>query len=1074
MVCPRSRSSRNLLSAFVSVFLLAVLACVLQGCAGTTGVQDPPPPADPTIGSLSVTSGPVGTPVTITGKNFGATQNGSTVKFNGTAATPTSWSAISVVVDVPAGATTGDVVVTVGGQASNGIAFTVTTAAPAITSLSVTSGPVGTPVTITGTNFGATQNGSTVKFNGTAGTPTTWSATSVVVDVPAGATTGDVVVTVGGQASNGIAFTVTTAAPSITSLSVTSGPVGTPVTITGTNFGATQNGSTVKFNGTAATPTSWSATSVVVPVPSGATTGNVVVTVGGQASNGIAFTVTTTPAPAITSLSVTSGAVGAPVTITGTNFGATQNGSTVKFNGTAGTPTSWSATSIVVPVPSGATTGNVVVTVGGQASNGIAFTVTTTPAPAITSLSVTSGAVGAPVTITGTNFGATQNGSTVKFNGTAATPTSWSATSIVVPVPSGATTGNVVVTVGGQASNGIAFTVTTVGGSISVAVTPNLGGATITQQIQLTAAVTNDVGAAGVTWSVSAGGTLSSQTTTSASFSAATAGVYTITATSVADVTVSATATIGVTDLGGVYSAHNDLARDGVNAHEYALTTANVNTSTFGRLFSCTVDGAVYAQPLWVANVNINGTNHNVVFVATEHDSLFAFDADANPCVLLWQVSLIDTNHGANSGEATVPSGPSGYLVGWGNGDITPEVGVTGTPVIDPTTNTLYVVSKSVSADQSTFYQRLHAIDITTGNEKFGGPENITPLITFSGSGDGGSIDLFNTQQENQRSGLALVNGVVYVVWASHEDRSPYYGWVVGFNASTLAVTSVLNVTPNVTYGGIWMAGGAPAADASNNLYLITGNGQFDVTSNGDDYGDSFLQLSGDLNISSFFTPSDQQNDNDNDRDFGSGGAAVVLNLTSGALQHLVIGGGKDGTLYLLNGDNMGGLGDSNARQNFPLGHGIFATGAFWNNNYYIAGIGGPLVSFSFNTSTNLFNPSVASQSSSTYGFPGATPSVSASGTNNGIVWALNSNAYCTPASHSCGPAVLHAYDATTLSTDLWNSSMVGSDAAGNAVKFTVPTVANGKVYVGDRGNNTGGTFGSTSISGQLDVYGLK
>ncbi|MGC2331271.1 MAG: hypothetical protein WA581_07455, partial [Candidatus Acidiferrales bacterium] len=589
-----------------------------------------------------------------------------------------------------------------------------------------------------------------------------------------------------------------------------------------------------------------------------------------------------------------------------------------------------------------------------------------------------------------------------------------------------------------------------------------------------TATVTNDVGAAGVSWSVSAGGTLTGQTTTAATFSAATAGVYTVTATSKADVTESAAATIGVTDLKGVYSYHNDLARDGVNAQEYVLTTSNVNTSTFGKRFSCTVDGAVYAQPLWVANLTINGAQHNVVFVATEHDSLFAFDADANPCVQLWSVSLIDTNHGANSGETTVPAGTSGNLVGQGYGDITPEVGVTGTPVIDPSTNTLYVVSKSMNSASTAFYQRLHAIDITAGGEKFGGPANITSSITYPGTGDGGSTVSFNTKTENQRSGLALLNGVVYIVWASHEDTPTYYGWVVGFNASNLAVTNILNVSPNVGYGGIWMGGGAPAADASNNLYLITGNAQFDVTSDGDDYGDSCLQLSSNLTISSFFTPSDEATDDADDHDFGAGGAAVVLNLTSGTLKHLVIGGGKDGTLYLLNGDSMGGLGDTNAWQNFNIGHGIFSTGAFWNDNYYIAGLNGPLISYSFNSSTDLFNTSVVSQSSTTYGFPGSTPSVSSTGSSNGIVWALNSSAYCTNQSKACGPAVLHAYDATTLTTDLWNSSMVAADAAGNAVKFTVPTVANGKVYVGTRGNNIGGAYGSTSVSGELDVYGLK
>src|SRR5689334_20828953 len=341
-------------------------------------VTVPPGPA-PILTSLNPAVGAVGTPVTIIGTGFGATQGASTVTFNGVAATPTSWSATSIVVPVPTGATTGNVVVTVDGGVSSGLAFTVGLP-PTVTSLSPTSGPVGTSVTITGTNFGATQGTSTVKFNGTTATPTSWSATSIAVPVPSGATTGNVVVTVGGLASNGVSFTVTVA-PSITSLSPTSGPVATSVTVTGTNFGATQGTSTVKFNGTTATPTSWSTTSIVVPVPAGATTGNVVVTVGGQASNGSAFTVK----PAITTLAPTSGVVGTSVTITGTTFGATQGASTVTFNGTSATPTSWSATSIVVPVPAGATTGNVVVTVSGQASNGSSFTVK----PAITTLAPT-------------------------------------------------------------------------------------------------------------------------------------------------------------------------------------------------------------------------------------------------------------------------------------------------------------------------------------------------------------------------------------------------------------------------------------------------------------------------------------------------------------------------------------------------------------------------------------------------------------------------------------------------------------------------------------------------------------
>ena len=897
----------------------------------------------------------------------------------------------------------------------------------------------------------------------------TIDASGMATTIQAGSTT---IGATFGTVSGSTTLTVVAAAPRITSLTPNTGTVGTAVTISGTNFGATQGTSTVTFNGTAATATSWSATSIGVTVPLGATTGNAVVTVAGQASNGVSFTVIVLPPPSITSLAPNTGAPGTAVTINGANFGATQGSSTVTFNGVTATATSWSATSIGVTVPSGATSGNVVVTVAGQASNGVSFTAIVPP-PSITSLTPNTGAVGTPVTISGANFGAAQGTNTVTFNGITATATSWSATSIAVTVPSGATTGNVVVTAGGQASNSLTFTVT----QISVSVTPVRGGATTTQLVQLTATVTNDVGGAGVSWTVSSGGMLSGQTTNTTNFSSATVGSYTITATSKADNTKSASATLAVTNLAGVFTYHSDLARDGSNTSEYALTLSNVKSATFGKLFSCTADGAIYAQPLWVANLTINGAQHNVVFVATQHESLYAFDADASPCVQLWHVNLIDSAHGGTTGETSVPSGVSGFLVGGTSGDITPEVGVTGTPVIDSSTNTLYVVSKSVVVPGPTFFQRLHAIDLATGSEKFSGPVAIS--ATYPGTGDGSTTDTFNPGLQNQRPGLALANGIVYIAWASHEDVGgvhPYYGWVIGYNASTLSQVSVLNVAPNVGAGGIWMGGGAPAADSSGNLYLITGNAYFDANSStppNNDYGDSFLQLSSGLKITSYFTPTDQDLDRQLDSDFGAGGSAVVLNLTSGTLKHLVIGGGKDMVLYLLNGDSMGGLGDANARQNFSIGSAIFATGAFWNNHFYIAGVNGPLLSYSFDSTTNLFITPASSQSAANFGFPGATPSVSANGNANGIVWALDNGQYCTNQSHGCGPAVLHAYDATNLATELWNSSQGTGNAAGNAVKFTVPTIANGKVYVGTRGNNTGGVTSSTTVPGELDVYGL-
>ncbi|MGB8323787.1 MAG: malectin domain-containing carbohydrate-binding protein, partial [Candidatus Acidiferrum sp.] len=287
---------------------------------------------------------------------------------------------------------------------------------------------------------------------------------------------------------------------------------------------------------------------------------------------------------------------------------------------------------------------------------------------------------------------------------------------------------------------------------------------------------------------------------------------------------------------------------------------------------------------------------------------------------------------------------------------------------------------------------------------------------------------------------------------------------------------AALNISPNVGHGGIWMGGAAPSADSSNNLYLITGNANFDAnntTAPNNDYGDSFLKLTSSLAVSQYFTPSDESNDNAGDNDFGAGGAAILVDQPTGPVQHLVIGGGKDGYLYLLNRDAMGGFGDSNAWQRFNFGNGIFDTGAFWNDTFYMAGINGPLQAYSFNTTTGKFNTANISRSSATFAFPGSTPSVSSSGTTNGIVWALNNGNYCTNQSPGCGAAVLHAYDATNLTTELWDSTMGTGNTAGNAVKFTVPTVANGKVYVGTRGNNTGGSSSSSTIPGELDVYGL-
>ncbi len=1085
--------------------------------------------AGPSITGLNPTSGVVGTSVTISGTNFGGTQGSSSVTFNGAVAAPTNWSVTSITVPVPANAISGNVVVTVGGVASNGVPFTVTVLPPSISTLNPTSGAVGVSVTIAGSNFGATQGASTVTFNGIATTPTSWSASSIAAPVPNGATTGNVVVTVAGVASNGVTFTVSAPGPSLSTLSMTQGPVGAILTITGVNFGSSQGTSTVTFGSTSAgTATNWSSTSIDVPVPAIALgTVNVVVTVAGVPSNGLPFTVT--PPPSITNIIPTSGPVGTVVTINGANFGPTVGTRTslVLFNGLGARTNNWSNTQILVPVPAGATTGNVVVSISGIVSNGINFTVTLPPS--ITSLSPTSGLVGTSVTISGTNFGATQGTSTVTFNGTPATPTSWSDPSIVVPVPNGATTGNVVVTVGGVASNGASFTVTSSGapialvqhigkdaglsnssslafnsnnaagnwigvcvragkpgqvftvtdsrgntyhqaiqfnefadgetvgifyaeniaggantvtlsdtisgqtlrfaileysgilsansldatavtsgsstspnsgnattltsgdlllgaiatadtpaftagsgykieetvpappstklmvedmvqtsagtasasasistseiwiaalaafraasggppppisvsvspttastqtgsgtqvftatvqfdslqqgvtfslsgggcsgatcgtlsnvtsisatytapanlpspatvtlratsvtdntksatatitvvlGPLTVTVSPKRGSITTSQTQQFIGTAFNDPNNAGVTWQVdgnNGGNSTTGTITPSGLFAPGTqAGLHTITATSVTNASVNTSVNFAVSDIQGVFKYHNDLASTGQNLKEYALTPATVNSSTFSRLFSCPVDGYIYAQPLYVPNLTVGSVTRNVVFIATEHDSVYAFDADSSSCLQLWMTSFLGNMVTTMPWTDTSPTLPTN--------DVFPEIGITSTPVIDPATGTIYVEAKTKETTGSgcsngspCYVHRLHALNITTGAEKFGGPVVI-------------SAPNFSSFRHFNRPALLLANSTIYIGFGSHGDICNWQGWLFGYDAATLVQKFAFSTAnPTVCNGAsIWDGGAGPAVDAGGNVYVTTGNGAYD------------------------------------------------------------------------------------------------------------------------------------------------------------------------------------------------------------------------------------------------------
>ena len=608
----------------------------------------------------------------------------------------------------------------------------------------------------------------------------------------------------------------------------------------------------------------------------------------------------------------------------------------------------------------------------------------------------------------------------------------------------------------GKSSANVAITVFAIPTNLSVVISPKRGGITLSQTLNFSATVPNDSTNQGVTWTASSG-TFTNVTPTAATYHPPTnPGVYTVTATSALDVTKTAAATIGVTDLPGVTTYHNDATRAGVNSQEFALTPSNVSTSTFAKLFSCAVDAPVYPQTLWVANLSIAGGTHNVIFTATSHSTVYAFDADANPCVTYWSKQLIP------SGE-TWPTATD-----MGSQDIQPDVGIVGTPVIDPLTKILYVVTKTknvgTDARWGNCHQRLHALNLADSSETANGPFELTSAITVPGSGDGsnGTLLPFDPFHENQRTGLALANGTVYVAWGSHTDQTPWHGWVIGFNKSDLRATPMLfNASPNGEGGGIWMSGGAPAVDSSNNLYAMTGNGDYNGAT---EFGDSFLKLNASLALQDWFTPSDQASLSTSNYDLGSGAAAVLADLPSAPVKHLLIGGGKAGTaIYVLNRDAMGHLEGTGSPvvQKILLNRSIYATPAFWNNTMYIAGVNSGLLAYALDPATGLFNTTPVSASSLIFQERGATASVSSKGNSQGIAWVADTRQWGPLSDYGTGPAVLHAYDATNVSRELWNSAQAAAnrDLAGNAVKFTVPTIANGKVYIG-------------SFS-EIDVYGL-
>jgi hypothetical protein len=497
-----------------------------------------------------------------------------------------------------------------------------------------------------------------------------------------------------------------------------------------------------------------------------------------------------------------------------------------------------------------------------------------------------------------------------------------------------------------------------------------------------------------------------------------------------------------------VLTYHNNNARTGLNSAETTLTLGNVNSSTFGKLFTLTVDGLVDAEPLYLSAVPISGSGtHNLLIVATENDSVYAFDADTGAAI--WHISTLTSGETASDDRSC--------------SQVTPTIGITSTPVIRRpagSNGVIYVVAMSKNSS-GTYFQRLHALDATTGKEMYKGPVDIAGKYPGTGDNSSGGYVVFDPAQYKERSGLLLLDGVVYLTWASHCDIRPYTGWVMGYSATTLKQKTVINVTPNGNEGAIWGAGAGLTADTSGNIFFLDGNGTFDTTltskglpSSGD-YGNAFIRLttSGGLAVADYFEMDNGVEESNSDTDLGSGGAILFPAMTnaSGSTVELAAGAGKDSNLYVVNRNSMGkfNANSNNMYQELAgaLPGGIWSMPAFIGGRLFFGPVNEPIMEFEF-TDAKLSSAPVA-QTSNSFGYPGATPSISSNKGKNEIVWAAENT----------NPAVLHAYNALTLA-EIYNSNQAanGRDQFGAGNKFIIPLIINGKVYVG---TTTGvGAFG--------------
>ena len=1006
---------------------------------------------NPTLGWIGPISGPANTPtsVYISGANF---VPGATVSFGGAQATNVAVLNNATITATTPAAAAGSVAVTVTNPYSLASTSSLTYAfnpPPFINAVSPVTGPPGaaTKVTVSGGNF---LPGAKLTLGGIPALSVSTTPGSISAVTPAeGAGTVDVVVTNpdGQVATASGAFGYSQPAPSIASIAPASGSTngGTLVVISGANFLASP---TVTFGSTAGTVISVSSSAIYVTTPATSTSGAVNVAVvnsdtqSGSLSGGFTY-VSPTPAPTIASLSSPSGttAGGASIIITGTNF---VSGATVSFGGVSASNISvTNSTTINATTPPHAPgTVNVTVTNPDGQSATLYGVIPLLPNAGFESGAadwVFAGTGSATVLNDPTNAETGNEYALVTGSGTFAAyyATDSSGSNQFFPVVSGD-----VISFGGsayrlagdgQANYTLSFYDANKNSLGSLHTTPNNAATPIWAHMLGSYTVPSNAAYVKLSAQIYSN-TVSAQVRLDQAILTRTpaAGGY----------------TYAGLNLPGAFTYHYDNMRTGQNVSETTLTPANVNTQTFGKKFSYSVDGWMHASPLYVANVMINGALHNVVYAATEHDSVYAFDADGNQTTPLWQVSFINPA----AGITTIPPGDLAYQ------NTQPEYGIMATPVIDPVAGTIYLLART--KENGSYVQRLHALDITSGVERAHSPVTIQASVPGTGAGSSGGQVAYSSLYQNVRPALALVNGTVYFAAASIEDNGPYHGWVLGYDATSLNLVGIFNDTPNGSEGGIWHAGGGIAADASGNLFVQTGNGTFDGYLGGVDLGDSIIKLqlsSAGLNPVDYFTPWNQLTLDSQDLDIAAG-APILLPDQPGPHIHEMLGGGKTGTLYLLDRDAMGGYnaaGDSQIVQELPnaltqttntLDAGLWSTPTYWNNLIFIVGRADVLKVWGLQNGL-LVGPLYTNQT--TYLYSGSV--MSSNGTYNPILWVVQSG----------GRNLLQALNPYNPMQEYYDTDQAAGarDLPGGITKFVVPLVINGKVYV--------------STQTELDVYGL-